>query len=110
MRSDDWAIGTCNARAATPESATIDNVGLKVDVEALADVWQQDAEGGSVEFVDGIQREEHEERKRGLSATYRGEPHHRMGDAELEPPPRRRVVNRHRWLLVAFGGCWCRHG
>ena len=70
-RSANWAIGTCSASAATDDSATIDNVVVQVDAEAFADVREQDAEGGSVEFVDGVQREQDEQRERGLAAADR---------------------------------------
>ncbi len=109
-RSANWAIGTCSASAATDDSATIDNAVVHVDVEALADVRQQDAEGRSVEFVDGVQPEQDEQRERGLAAADVAQPLHRVGHAVAEPPPHRRVVDRRRWVLVAIGGRWCRHG
>ena len=37
-----------------------------VEVELVADVGQQDAERGAVEFVDGVQAEQHHQRERRL--------------------------------------------
>ena len=82
----------------------------QVDAEALLDVREHDAERRSVEFVDGVQSEQHDQRERRLTTADRPQPHHRVSDAELESPPHRRVVDRRRWLLVAFCGRWCRHG
>ena len=74
-----------------------------VDVEALADVREQDAERRSVEFVDGVQPEQDEQRERGLAAADAAQPLHRVGHAELESPPHRRVVDRD-------GGGWFSSG
>ena len=40
-----------------------------VEMELVADVREQDAEGCAVELVDGVQPEEHDEREGGLTSA-----------------------------------------
>ena len=53
------------------DSATIDNVVVQIDVEGFADVGEQYAERRPVEFVDGVQSEQDEQRECGLAAADR---------------------------------------
>ena len=93
-RSANWAIGTCNASAATDDNATIDNVVVQIEVEGFTDVGEQDAECRPVEFVDRVQSEQDEQRECGLAAADAAQPVHRVGHPVAEPPPHRRVVDR----------------
>ena len=49
-----------------------------VEVEVIADVGQQDTEGGAVQFVDGVQPEQHHQWVGRLSAAQAAQPLHRV--------------------------------
>ena len=68
-RSAIWAIGTWRASAATLDTATIDSIAVQVEPELVADLGKEDAEGGAVELVDGVEAEQDDERIGGFAGT-----------------------------------------
>ncbi len=90
------------------DSATIDNVVCRCDVEGFTDVGEEYAECRPVEFVDRVQPEQDEQRECGLAAADAAQPVHRVGHPVAEPPPHRRVVDRGERLSVGLcGGRGC---
>ena len=57
----DWAIGTCRSSAPTAHDGDQGEDAREVEAEVVADLGQQDAEGGAVELVDHVEAEQDEQ-------------------------------------------------